>query len=48
MLGSKDMKDMYKVLGDLVKPEAHRHKFCCALQSKLWYKVFALKNVIAY
>lgn len=32
LFGSKDIKDVTKVLGDTMKPEALEHVFCISLQ----------------
>lgn len=36
VLESNDMKDMARVLRDMMKPVAHAHVFCSALKSILW------------
>lgn len=42
LFGLNDAKDIAKVLGDFMKPGAHGHSFCSALQFILWYKAHAL------
>lgn len=41
VLGSNDMKNVAKVLGDAMKAEAHGHVFCSTLQLFLLYKACA-------
>lgn len=39
--GSKYMKGITRILGDVMTPEALRHAVCSALQFALWYKALA-------
>lgn len=41
MLGSNDMKDVSKDLGDVMNPGAHRRVFRSTLKFVLWYKTLA-------
>lgn len=38
VFGSNDMKEITKVLSNVMKPEEHRHELYCALQVFLCYK----------
>lgn len=38
------VKDMVKVLGNLMKPGAHAHLFCFPLQLAFWHRILALEK----
>lgn len=44
VFSSHDMKDMSKVLGDIITPGAHGRAFLSALQLVFWYKSFPLRE----
>lgn len=41
---SKSLKNIARVLGAVMKPEAHAHAFCSALQFSVCYKPIASGN----
>lgn len=43
-LDLSDMRYLARVPGDVIKPGAHGHMLCSALQFDLWYKALALKK----
>lgn len=44
VIGSNDMEEMGKVLGDVKKPGAHGYVFCPALHVFVWYQALALER----
>lgn len=44
MLDFNDFEDIGKVLKDVLKPEAHGHIFCSALNFLYWNTAFSLKQ----
>lgn len=41
---SEDMKELVSYCKDVIKPDAHKHMFCRALQIRLWYRHIVKKQ----
>lgn len=41
VFGSIEIRNMAKILGDVTKPEAHRHLICFVMNVAVWYNAFA-------
>lgn len=44
MFGLNGLTDIAKILAKVMKPEAHMHFFCSALQFSLWYNALGLEQ----